>query len=67
MFVEMKDGQNGRVSSQMKSQKTTTVNKMNNREKMPMVLNGTFASPKTKATITQAGGLEFLVKCGIKK
>jgi hypothetical protein len=40
--------------------KTTTVNKMNDRNKMPTAHSGTFACPYTRATASQAKEPEFL-------
>ena len=47
--------------------KTTTVNKINDRNKMPTVHSGTFACPNTRATASQAKETEFLPTHRINK
>ena len=42
------------------AKKTTTVNKLNDRDKMPTAHSGTFACPNTRATASQAKEPEFL-------
>jgi hypothetical protein len=42
------------------AKKTTTVNKMNGRNKMPTAHSGTFACPYTRATASQAKEPELL-------
>jgi hypothetical protein len=42
------------------AKKTTTVNKMNDRNKMPTAHSGTFACPNAQATASQAKEPEFL-------
>jgi len=42
------------------AKKTTTVNKMNDRNKMPTAHPGTFACPNARATASQAKEPEFL-------
>ena len=47
--------------------KTTTVNKINNRNKMPTAHSGTFACPNTRATASQPKEPEFLPTHRINK
>jgi len=42
------------------AKKTTTVNKINDRNKMPTAHSGTFACSNTRATTSQAKEPEFL-------
>jgi len=42
------------------AKKTTTVNKMNDRNKIPTAHSGTFACPNARATASQAKEPEFL-------
>jgi hypothetical protein len=42
------------------AKKTTTVNKMNDRNKMPTAHSGTFACPNVRATASQAKEPEYL-------
>ena len=41
------------------AKKTTTVNKLNDRNKMPTAHSGTFACPNTRATASQSKEPEF--------
>jgi hypothetical protein len=43
------------------AKKTTTVNKMNDRNKMSTAHSGTFTCPNTRATASQAKEDEFLL------
>jgi len=43
------------------AKKTTTVNKMNDRNKKPTTHSGTFTCPNTRATASQAKEDEFLL------